>query len=201
LLLILLIYRFFRGFMSSIAVLIGLVVGSAVAAGFGMVDFTGVHNAGWIGVTTPFRFGAPTFGVAAIASMIIVMLITAVETTGDVFATGEIVQKTIKQEDIARGSPGRRIIDLARWNPEFFPLHLLCREHRAGAIDGRQKPFCGGFSGGYHDSSRALPQSGRASGCDSPVRPRRYGHHPLREWRWWAFKRFRALIFTKNVMS
>ena len=102
LLLILLIYRFFRGFMSSIAVLIGLVVGSAVAAGFGMVDFTGVHNAGWIGVTTPFRFGAPTFGVAAIASMMIVMLITAVETTGDVFATGEIVQKTIKQEDIAR---------------------------------------------------------------------------------------------------
>src|SRR5271154_857783 len=102
LLLILLIYRFFRGFMSSIAVLIGLVVGSAVAAGFGMVDFTGVHHAAWVGVTTPFRFGAPTFSVAAIASMIIVMLITAVETTGDVFATGEIVQKTIKQDDIAR---------------------------------------------------------------------------------------------------
>jgi uric acid transporter len=102
LLLILLIYRFFRGFMSSIAVLIGLVVGSAVAAGFGMVDLTGVQHAGWVGVTTPFRFGMPTFGVAAIASMIIVMLITAVETTGDVFATGEIVQKTIKQEDIAR---------------------------------------------------------------------------------------------------
>src|SRR5260370_32749780 len=45
LLLILLIYRFFRGFVSSIAVLIGLVVGTAVAAGFGMVDFTGVHDA------------------------------------------------------------------------------------------------------------------------------------------------------------
>src|SRR5580692_9735755 len=102
LLLILLIYRFFRGFMSSIAVLIGLVVGTAVAAVFGMVDFTGVHRAAWVGVTTPFRFGAPTFSVAAIASMIIVMLITAVETTGDVFATGEIVEKRINQEDIAR---------------------------------------------------------------------------------------------------
>src|SRR6202162_1338958 len=102
LLLILLIYRFFRGFMSSIAVLIGLVVGTAVAAACGMVDFTGVHHAAWVGVTTPFRFGAPTFSVAAIASMIIVMLITAVETTGDVFATGEIVEKTINQEDIAR---------------------------------------------------------------------------------------------------
>jgi uric acid transporter len=102
LLLILLIYRFFRGFMSSIAVLIGLVAGSAVAAACGMVDFTGVHHAAWVGVTTPFRFGTPTFGFAAIASMIIVMLITAVETTGDVFATGEIVEKTINQEDIAR---------------------------------------------------------------------------------------------------
>jgi uric acid transporter len=67
-----------------------------------MVDFTGVHHAAWVGVTTPFRFGIPTFGFAAIASMIIVMLITAVETTGDVFATGEIVEKPIKQEDIAR---------------------------------------------------------------------------------------------------
>jgi xanthine/uracil permease len=102
LLLILLIYRFFRGFMSSIAVLIGLVAGTAVAAAFGMVDFTGVHAASWFGVTTPFRFGVPTFSPAAIISMIIVMLITAVETTGDVFATGEIVEKSINSEDIAR---------------------------------------------------------------------------------------------------
>ncbi len=102
LLLILLIYRFFRGFMSSIAVLIGLVVGTVVATGFGMVDFSGVHSASWLGVTTPFRFGMPTFSPTAIISMIIVMLITAVETTGDVFATGEIVEKSINQEDIAR---------------------------------------------------------------------------------------------------
>ena len=33
--------------------------------------------------------------------MIVVMLITAVETTGDVFATGEIVEKRIGNEDIA----------------------------------------------------------------------------------------------------
>ena len=34
--------------------------------------------------------------------MIVVMLITAVETTGDVFATGEIVEKRIGKDDIAR---------------------------------------------------------------------------------------------------
>jgi xanthine permease len=102
LVLILMIYRFFRGFMSSIAVLLGLIVGTAVAAAFGLVDFSGVAKAGLVGVTTPFRFGLPTFSLAAIISMVVVMLITAVETTGDVFATGEIVEKTIHQEDIAR---------------------------------------------------------------------------------------------------
>jgi OHCU decarboxylase len=50
----------------------------------------------------PFYFGVPTFSVTAIISMLIVMVITMVETTGDVYATGEIVQKRIQQDDIAR---------------------------------------------------------------------------------------------------
>lgn len=102
LLLILIIYRFFRGFLSTIAVLLGLVIGTIVASAFGLTDFSGVGKAGLVGITTPFHFGLPTFGLAAIISMVIVMLITAVETTGDVFATGEIVGKTIHQDDIAR---------------------------------------------------------------------------------------------------
>jgi OHCU decarboxylase len=44
----------------------------------------------------------PKFTVAAIISMVVVMLITAVETTGDVFATGEIVDRRITRTDIAR---------------------------------------------------------------------------------------------------
>ena len=103
LLVIIAIYRFFRGgFMSTVAVLLGLVIGTVIAAVFGLVDWSGVGEAGWVGVTTPFHFGLPTFGIAAIVSMIVVMLITAVETTGDVFATGEIVEKPIRRDDIAR---------------------------------------------------------------------------------------------------
>ena len=102
LLIIVLIQRFFRGFVSTIAVLLGLIIGTAVAIPFGLVDFGAVGGASWLGVTTPFHFGLPTFGVAAIVSMVVVMLITAVETTGDVFATGEIVNKPIRREDIAR---------------------------------------------------------------------------------------------------
>ncbi len=100
--LIVLIQRVFKGFMATVAVLVGLVVGTLVAWILGDAHFDAVAQSAWFGVTTPFYFGWPKFAAAAIVSMIVVMLITAVETTGDVFATGEIVEKRIVREDIAR---------------------------------------------------------------------------------------------------
>ena len=97
-----LIQRVFKGFMATVAVLVGLVVGTLVAWILGDAHFDAVATSAWFGVTTPFYFGWPKFAAAAIVSMIVVMLITAVETTGDVFATGEIVEKRIVREDIAR---------------------------------------------------------------------------------------------------
>jgi uracil-xanthine permease len=102
LLVILAIYRLFSGFVATIAVLIGLVVGTLAGWLFDFTDFSRVAGAHVLGVTTPFHFGAPHFPVAAVISMVIVMLITMVETTGDVFATGEIVDKPIDKEDVAR---------------------------------------------------------------------------------------------------
>jgi OHCU decarboxylase len=100
--LIVLIQRVFKGFMATVAVLVGLVVGTLVAWALGDVSFGSVGSSPWFGVTTPFFFGMPKFTVAAIISMVVVMLITAVETTGDVFATGEIVDRRITRTDIAR---------------------------------------------------------------------------------------------------
>ncbi|MFC0626223.1 2-oxo-4-hydroxy-4-carboxy-5-ureidoimidazoline decarboxylase [Kribbella deserti] len=100
--LIVLIQRVFKGFMATVAVLVGLVAGTLVAWAFGDAHFDAVSDSGWVGVTTPFHFGWPQFSIAAIISMVVVMLITAVETTGDVLATGEIVEKRITRDDIAR---------------------------------------------------------------------------------------------------
>jgi OHCU decarboxylase len=102
LVLIVLMQRFFRGFLATVAVLVGLVVGTLVAWALGDATFSALASSPWLGVTTPFYFGWPKFAAAAIISMIVVMVITAVETTGDVFATGEIVDKRITRDDIAR---------------------------------------------------------------------------------------------------
>ncbi|WP_277066138.1 solute carrier family 23 protein [Propionibacterium acidifaciens] len=90
-----------KGFVATISVLIGLVAGTLVALALGDADFSAVGRAGVVGVTTPFHFGLPRFTVAGIVSMVIVMAITAVETTGDVFATGEVVGRRITSRHIA----------------------------------------------------------------------------------------------------
>ena len=98
---IVLIQRLFKGFMGTLSVLLGLLIMTAVAFAMGKTDFSGVGEASWLGITTPFYFGIPKFSITAIIAMIIVMAVTAVETTGDVFATGEVVGKRIAPRDIA----------------------------------------------------------------------------------------------------
>jgi xanthine permease len=103
LLTILLIYRFFSGFISRIAVLLGLIIGTIIATIFGFTDFGGVGEASVFGIITPFHFGLPTFGLAAVVSMTLVMLVTMVETTGNAVAIGEIVDRPIREDDLAAG--------------------------------------------------------------------------------------------------
>ena len=98
---IVLIQRLFKGFMGTLSVLLGLVIMTGVAFAMGKTNFAGVGNVSWVAVTHPFFFGLPQFSVTAIIAMIIVMAVTAVETTGDVFATGEVVGKRIAPRDIA----------------------------------------------------------------------------------------------------
>lgn len=95
------VQRIFKGFMSTISVLVGLVVMTAIAFVLGDANFSDIGQSAWLGVTTPFFFGIPKFNIAAIISMLIVMAVTMVETTGDVFATGEVVGKRITPKHVA----------------------------------------------------------------------------------------------------
>jgi uric acid transporter len=95
LLIILLLHRFAPPFLARIAVLLGVVLGTAIAIPFGFTDFSGLDDAGWFGVSTPFHFGLPAFEVAAIVSMAVVMVVTMTETTGDILAVGEIADRPV----------------------------------------------------------------------------------------------------------
>lgn len=100
---ILLLNKLFTGFISHIAVLLGLIVGLIVAIPFGLVDFSGVSAAPWLGIDIPFHFGVPKFDIGSIIAMILVMLVVMVESTGDFLAIGEIVGKKIGEEELTAG--------------------------------------------------------------------------------------------------
>ena len=100
---VLLLRLFTRGFVKQIAVLIGLVVGTLIAVPAGITDFGALRQADVVGFPVPFHFGAPQFAVAAVVSMCVVMLVSMTESTADMLALGEIVERPADERTIAAG--------------------------------------------------------------------------------------------------
>lgn len=98
---VLAICHFCKGFLGRIAVLAGLVLGTLIAWVCGLAHFDQVATAKTFELVTPFHFGLPTFEIAAVLSMCLVMLITMVETTSDVLAIGDITGEKIDSKRLA----------------------------------------------------------------------------------------------------
>jgi len=100
---ILLITKYARGFVSNIAVLLGLVFGFVIALAMGRVSFVGLNEAAWFEMIRPFYFGTPTFNLGAILGMCMVMIVVMVESTGMFLALGEMTGKKLDVKDLATG--------------------------------------------------------------------------------------------------
>ena len=100
---ILLINRFMRGFWVNISVLIGMALGYALCGLLGMVDLGGLEHAPWVQVVTPLHFGMPTFELAPILSMCLVVVIIFVESTGMFLALGKITGQEVTPKMLRRG--------------------------------------------------------------------------------------------------
>ncbi len=76
---------FGKGFLRSLSVLIGLIAGYILAMCMGMVDFSGLSNAGVVSLPNilPFK---PEFDLGATLSIIAIFLVSATETIGDTSA-------------------------------------------------------------------------------------------------------------------
>lgn len=102
-LIILLVNIFAKGFLKSIAILIGLMVGTIVASCMGLVDFTPVTQAPLMHVPTPFYFGIPKFEFSSIITMCIIATVSLVESTGVYFALSDISKETLDSTRLRNG--------------------------------------------------------------------------------------------------
>lgn len=87
-------------FASNLPVLLALVFGYFVSIIIGIIDFSAVKEAAWVGIP---HFTLPKFSVSAITVMVPIAIVTMVEHFGDVLAIGNVVgQDFIKDPGIKR---------------------------------------------------------------------------------------------------
>ncbi|MBH0173343.1 purine permease [Fictibacillus sp. 23RED33] len=103
---ILLLYRFSKGFIRSVSILLGLIAGTLASSFLGLVNFTPVMDASWVHMPKPFYFGVPTFEIGAIITMILVAIVSLIESTGVFMALGKICDRDLTPKDLTKGYRG-----------------------------------------------------------------------------------------------
>jgi len=88
---------------SRLSILLAMVIGTLAAVFFGMADFSGVPEGPVVAMPSPLHFGAPVFQFAAILSMLIVVIVTLVETSADILAVGEIIDTKVDSKRLGDG--------------------------------------------------------------------------------------------------
>lgn len=88
---------------SRLSILLAMVAGTLIAWSLGMADFSKVSEGPIFAFPTPFHFGMPTFHIAAILSMCIVIMVTLVETSADILAVGEIIDTKVDSKRLGNG--------------------------------------------------------------------------------------------------
>jgi xanthine permease len=103
LVIVLLLSKLGSASISRLSILLAIVIGTGIAFVTGMTDFSQVGNGPYFAFPTIFHFGYPTFEVAAIISMVIVIIVTLVETSADILAVGEIVETKVDSRRLGDG--------------------------------------------------------------------------------------------------
>ena len=97
----------FRGFLKIIPILIGIVVGYVIAGFAGMVDIAKIHDAHWFALPT---FYTPSFDISSILIIVPAALVVIAEHIGHLYVTGNIVEKDlIKNPGLGRSILGNGI--------------------------------------------------------------------------------------------
>ena len=100
---ILLISRFAKGFLANIAVLMGIVIGGILAAALGMMHFGNIAGAAWFAPIRPMHFGTPIFDPVMILTMLLVMFVTMIESTGMFLALSDLCGRRLTPRALTAG--------------------------------------------------------------------------------------------------
>ncbi|WP_442112674.1 nucleobase:cation symporter-2 family protein [Pseudomonas sp. NUPR-001] len=88
---------------SRLSILLAIVIGTLVATAVGMTDFSQTFEGPLVALPKVLHYGIPQFQVAAILSMLIVIIVTMVETSADILAVGAIIETKVDSKRLGNG--------------------------------------------------------------------------------------------------
>ena len=106
LIIIVLLNQYGKGLIRSLSLLIGIVAGTIIAFGFGMVDLTPVAEASWFEIINPGKFGMPKFRIDAILMMTIFCVINLIQCIGVFFVLDEVCKTSTDSNTKIKGLRG-----------------------------------------------------------------------------------------------
>ena len=95
-----------KGLLKSFSFLIALVVGTVVAAAFGMVDFSPVASKGWLGLPAFLPYGPFTFDWKIFIPFFIAYMVAVMEALGVYQAASEIQGTSLERKQVRYGLAG-----------------------------------------------------------------------------------------------
>ncbi|MFB1064610.1 uracil-xanthine permease family protein [Natrinema sp. H-ect4] len=140
--------QYFDNFLSVASVLIAVVVGYLMAAPLGLLDLSGVADAGWVAVPMPLEFGVE-FHPSAIVIAAFAYVVTSMETIGDVEGTTGTVDRRATSEEMRGGLLADGVMSMIAGVFNAFPNTSFSQNVGLIGFTGVASKFvvaiCGGF--------------------------------------------------------
>ncbi|MBU3823746.1 MAG: purine permease [Candidatus Oceanisphaera merdipullorum] len=159
--LVLLLSKLGNAAISRLSILLAMVLGTAAAWGLGLVSFAKVTEGDIFAFPTPFHFGAPTFELAAIISMFIVVLVILVETSADILAVGDIIGTKVDERRLGDGLRADMISSAVAPLFGSFTQSAFAQNVGLVAVTGVKSRFVVSFAGLILMTLGLLPIMGR----------------------------------------
>jgi xanthine permease XanP len=133
------------------SIVAGLAAGYALAAGLGLIDFSGLRVLPWVTAPMPFRFGLG-FRATALIPFSFLYLITAIESIGDLTATSSLTGQPLSGPSYFQRLRGGVLADgltsLAAALFNSFPSTTFAQNNGVIQLTGVGSAYVGRFIGG-----------------------------------------------------
>ena len=151
--------QWFKGFISSAAILIGLVCGYFLWAALGLLDLTPVSEAAFIAIPNPLYFGIE-FHVGAIIAMCIVYTVSMVESVGDYLALSNYCDQELEGERLSAGIRCEGLNSAVAGIFNSMPTTSFSQNIGVVGITGVASRYVVAFAGGILVTAGLLPKFG-----------------------------------------